>query len=95
MPRPNPSDGFRTQSPDTDATTERYVFDRLRRLPPWRKAEMLSASARVAYDLAMAGLRQRYPAGSKPELRRRHAALVLGRCASIALFDWDPEKEGW
>jgi len=64
-------------------------------LPPWRKAEMLSASTRAAYGLAMAGLRQRYPDGSESELRKRYAALVLGRDASIALFGWDPEREGW
>ena len=95
MPRPNQSGGYRPQSPDTDADAERYLFDRLRRLPPWRKAEMLSASTKAAYDLAMVGLRQRYPTGSEPELRKRYAALVLGRDASIALFDWDPEREGW
>jgi hypothetical protein len=95
MPGPNQSGGYRPQSLDTDATTERYLFDRLRELPPWRKAEMLSASTKAAYGLAMAGLRQRYPAGSETELRRRYAALVLGRDASIALFGWDPEREGW
>ena len=95
MPRPNRSGGYRPQSPDTDETTERYLFDRLRQLPPWRKAEMLSASTKAAFGLAMAGLRQRYPDGSEPELRRRYAALVLGRDASIALFGWDPEREGW
>jgi hypothetical protein len=95
MPRPNHPDGYRPQSPDTDAAAERYLFDRLRSLPSWRKAEMLSASTRAAYDLAMAGLQQRYPAATATELRKRYAALVLGREASMALFDWDPEREGW
>ena len=95
MPRPTQPGGYRSQSPDTDVTAERYLFDRLRRLPPWRKAEMLSASTRAAFGLAMAGLRQRYPAESETALRRRYAALVLGRDTSIALFGWDPEREGW
>ena len=95
MPRPDQPGGYRPQSADTDATAERYLIDRLRTLPPWRKAEMLSASTQAVYGLAMAGLRQRYPAGSESELRRRYAALVLGRDASIALFGWDPEREGW
>jgi hypothetical protein len=56
---------------------------------------MLSASTRAACDLAMAGLRQRHPAAQAAELRRRLAALVLGREASIALFGWDPQREGW
>jgi hypothetical protein len=95
MARREQSGGYRPQSSDTDATAELYLFDRLRELPAWRKAEMLSACTRAAYGLAMAGLRQRYPAGSEAELRRRYAALVLGRDASIALFGWDPEREGW
>ena len=87
--------GYRPQSPDTDEATERYLFERLRALPAWRKAEMLSASTRAACDLAMAGLRQRHPAATTAELRKRFAALVLGREASIELFGWDPEQEGW
>jgi len=95
MSRPNQPAGYRPQSPDTDAEAERYLFDRLRDLPPWRKAEMLSASTRAAYDLAMAGLRQRYPSATREESRKRYAALVLGREGSMALFGWDPEREGW
>lgn len=95
MPDRQQQRGYRTQSPDTDPETERYLFDRLRSLPPWRKAEMLSAATRAAYGLAMAGLQQRYPAAQAPELRKRYAALVLGRETSIALFAWDPEREGW
>ncbi len=95
MPRPDQPGDYRPQSPDTDPTAERYLFDRLRKLPPWRKAEMLSASTRAAYELAMAGLRQRHPAATESELRRRYAALVLGRETSMALFGWDPEREGW
>jgi hypothetical protein len=71
------------------------LFDRLRSLPPWRKAEMLSASTRSAFNLVMAGLRKRYPDATERELRMRYAALVLGREVSKALFDWDPEREGW
>ena len=92
---PDHSGGYRPQSADTDEATERYLFDRVRELPLWRKAEMLSAATRAAYGLAMAGLRQRYPAASELELRKRYAAIVLGRDASIALFGWDPEREGW
>ena len=91
-PRPP---GYRPQSADTDETTERYLFTRLRTLPPWRKAEMLSVSTRAASDLAMAGLRERHPTALAAELRKRFAALVLGRQASMALFGWDPEQEGW
>jgi len=93
--RAGPPERYRPQSRDTNEAVERYLFDRLRALPPWRKAEMLSASTRSACDLAMAGIRQRHPAAAADELRKRYAALVLGREASIALFGWDPGREGW
>jgi len=97
MPLPDPKAlrGYCSQSPDTDPAMERYLFDRLRALPPWRKAEMISASTRAACELAMVGLRQRHPTANDVELRKRFAALTLGREASIALFGWDPEREGW
>jgi hypothetical protein len=90
-----PPAGYRPQSADTDEAAERYLFERLRGMPPWRKAEMISASTRAAFQLAMAGLRQRHPAAPDAELRKRFAALALGRDASMALFGWDPEREGW
>jgi len=62
--QPDRAGNDRSQSLDTDEKTERYLFDRPRRLPSWRKAEMLSSSTRAAYGLAMAGLRRRYPGGS-------------------------------
>lgn len=86
---------YRPQSPDTDEATERYLFESLRALPMWRKAEMLTASTRAVYELALAGLRQRYPDATPPELRKRLSALTLGREATVTLFDWDPEIEGW
>lgn len=95
MHEPKPSSGYRPQSADTDESSERYLFDRLRALPTWRKAEMISASTRAARELAMSGLRLRHPAASDEELRKRLAALTLGREASIEIFGWDPDREGW
>jgi hypothetical protein len=56
---------------------------------------MLSAATRAACGLAMVGLRQRHPSASDMELRKRFAALTLGRDAAIELFGWDPHREGW
>ena len=56
---------------------------------------MLSAATRAVCELAMGGLRQRHPAASSAELRKRFAALTLGRETSIELFGWDPHREGW
>ena len=95
MTPPGQSWSYRPQSLDTDEETDRYLFERLRTLPPWRKAAMVTAAAGAAFELAMAGLRLRYPAASEDELRKRYAALVHGREVAVALFGWDPEREGW
>jgi hypothetical protein len=97
MPLPDfsPPRGYRPQSPDTEVAAEQFLIERLRALPSWRKADMTSVSTRAACDLAMVGLRLRHPAASAAELRKRFAALTLGREAAIRLFGWDPERQGW
>ena len=40
-------------------------------------------------------VRQRHPAASDAEMRKRFTALTLGRDVSIELFNWDPHLEGW
>jgi hypothetical protein len=86
---------YRPQSIDTDEATERYLFERLAALPIWRKAEMLSAATKATYQVAIAGLRERYPTAGIAELRRRYGALTLGREAALEVLDWDPDREGW
>jgi hypothetical protein len=79
LPEPKPPKGYRPQSADTDEAAERYLFERLRDLPPGRWPDRASAT----------------PPRPAAELRNRFAALVLGREASIELFGWDPHREGW
>jgi len=64
--------------PDTPLETERVLFAMLREMPPWRKVEMVVQLNRTARELALTGLRERYPNASPEELRRRLADLVLG-----------------
>ena len=86
---------MRTPSPDTDPESERIWFERLARLPSWRKFEMVSGASKAAGDLALAGLRARYPGADEAEIRKRWAALTMGRAIALELFGWDPEVEGW
>lgn len=50
----------------------------LRGVPPWRKMEMLAGLNAYARELALSGLRQRYPQAEAAEIRRRLADLLLG-----------------
>ena len=64
--------------PDTPPETERVLFMKLREMPPWRKIDMVAQLNQMVRELALAGLRKRYPQASPEELRRRLADLVLG-----------------
>lgn len=94
-PTDTPSDGrppgYRTQSPDTSYEAEQFLFARLRELPGWRRMEMLCSLNRAAREVALAGLRRRYPAADDEELRLRLAALRLDRETMIRVCGWDPD----
>ena len=57
---------------------EALQIELLRQVPGWRKMEMLVSLNEAARELALAGLRQRYPEASSQELHRRLADILLG-----------------
>jgi hypothetical protein len=63
---------------DMHPKMEALQIELLRRAPPWRKMEMLTSLNTAARELALAGLRRRYPDASRDELRRRLADILLG-----------------
>ena len=63
---------------DTHPVMEALQIKLLREAPPWRKMEMLVSLNASAQELALAGLRRRYPEAKLSELRRRLADLLLG-----------------
>ncbi|MBE7528606.1 MAG: hypothetical protein HS099_02595 [Ardenticatenaceae bacterium] len=63
---------------DTHPETERVLVQLLQQTPVWRKLEMMGELNRAAHSLALEGLRERYPAATEAELRRRLADLLLG-----------------
>ena len=63
---------------DTPPEIERIQMEHLRAMPPWRKMELLGEMNRTVRDLAMAGLRQRYPDDTPEQRKRRLADLLLG-----------------
>jgi hypothetical protein len=66
------------QTSDTHPDIERLQIERLRQMPGWRKIELMAEMSQAVRMLALAGLRQRYPADTPAERRRRLADLVLG-----------------
>lgn len=88
-------EGYRTQSLDTCYEFERLLFRELRKLPTWRKAEMLSALCRGIQEIALAGLQSRYPEADERELHLRLAALRLDRETIVKVLGWDPVEKGY
>jgi hypothetical protein len=63
---------------DTDPRIEALQVQLLRTAPSWRKMAMLAGLNASARNLALAGLRQRFPTAGEEELQRRLADLLLG-----------------
>jgi hypothetical protein len=69
---------YRTLYPDTDPEAERVQLEIYRRMPPWRKLQLVEDANKASKALALAGLRSRYPEASPEEIWRRFLGLWLG-----------------
>jgi hypothetical protein len=63
---------------DTSPEAERMLFARLRDMPAWRKLDLVAQLNQTVRELALSGLRERYPQADEAEIWRRLADLVLG-----------------
>lgn len=63
---------------DTPADIERLQVQRWQRMSPAEKAAIVSGLTRAAYELALAGVRQRWPDASPREQFLRLAIVTLG-----------------
>jgi hypothetical protein len=67
-----------TLSSDTHPSAEQVQLDLLRKMPPWRKLQLMAEMGETVRALALAGLRLRYPNDSPAQRKRRLADLMLG-----------------
>jgi len=80
--------------PDTDPQIERVWLEMLRQAPAWRKLHIVAEMNRAGRELALLGLRRRYP-NEPPECpRRRLAALLLGEELAARAYGPLPPLEG-
>lgn len=63
---------------DTSADVERRQVERWREMSMADKAALISGLTQAAHDLALAGVRQRYPDATPREHFLRLAVLLLG-----------------
>jgi hypothetical protein len=78
---------------DTHPKIEALQIKLLRETPPWRKMEMLTRLNASARELALAGLRRRYPHANQAEIQRRLADLLLGDELACKVYG-DPNYDG-
>lgn len=81
-----------TLSPDTDPDAERVQIEIFRRMPAWRKVQLVEDANRTARQLALAGLRHRHPEAGPDELRRRLFGLFLGEELATRVYGPLPES---
>lgn len=78
---------------DTSPDVERMEIERLRRMPTWRKLELMAEMSETVRALALAGLRQRHPDDSEARRRRRLADLLLGEALAARAYGPPPEDD--
>jgi len=81
-----------TLSPDTSPSAEAKQLEIFRKMPPWRKMQLIDEAIKTSYSLAQAGLRHRHPDADDEEIRRRLFDLLLGE--ELAERVYGPSKYG-
>ncbi len=71
---------------DTHPDIEALQIQLLRQVPGWRKMEMLASLNAAAREVALAGLRRRYPNANEAEIHRSLADLLLGEELALKIF---------
>lgn len=86
--------GYRLQAEDTTYAIERMLVQAWQAMPASEKARRLVESCRALEQLALAGLRLRYPHAGDAQLRRRAATMRLGAELAQDVYGPDPLGDG-
>jgi len=76
---------------DTSADAERVQIEILRSMPSRRKLLLWNDLNMAMRQVALAGLRERFPSATPQELRRRLATILLG--PELATQAYGPEPD--
>lgn len=76
----------RSEHTDTTPEAEAIAIGIYRDMPAWRKIQLVEDANRTARQLALAGLRSRYPDESDSRRRRRLFGLLLGEELACRIY---------
>jgi hypothetical protein len=76
---------------DTSPDSERVQIEILRSMPAWRRWQLLEDLIVTTRELALAGLRERFPHAGPRELHRRLATLLLGTELATKVYGAEPD----
>lgn len=75
---------------DTHPEMEALQVNLLRKVPGWRRMELMISLNNSARELALAGLRRRYADASEEEIHRRLADILLGEDLARKVYGEPP-----
>ena len=85
---------MRERMEDTAPSIEALRFEGFRRMSPAEKFALVNALTKNIRQLALAGIRLRYPGIGEHEAMLRLAAMSVDRATLVKAFGWDPERAG-
>jgi hypothetical protein len=80
-----------TRLTDTSGDAERVQIEILRSMPSWRKFQLWNDLNMAMRQVALAGLRERFPSATPQELRRRLATILLGPELATQVYGPEPD----
>ena len=80
---------------DTSPEAWELQLQILRRMTPEERSARACELSRMTRELALAGIRTRYPDASPREVKLRLAVLTIGAEMVRKVYGWDAEKEGY
>jgi hypothetical protein len=83
---------MRQEQTDTDNAIEARRIDGFRHMTSAQKFALAGALTRNVRQLALVGIRLRYPGIDAREAQLRLAAMTIDRATMIRAFGWDPER---
>jgi len=75
-----------TLARDTSADAESVMLEIYRKMPAWRRLELLDEACTLSIELARAGLRRRNPNASDKAIERLLRDLMLGEDLAAVVY---------